>query len=188
MRLFERALRRASLPVAMSRGYNPRPQISLPAPLGVGIRGENEVLDFELSEWVRPEEVKQRLSSHLPEGIELRSLRTVPSKPDRQPRELSYRVPLLKGHPVTPAALEQVLRAEELIVQRTRKGNARPINVARFVRDLRLENGSLHILLAVTDRGTARPEEVLQALGCEGGRHYLESSIERTHVNLSSSL
>ena len=113
MRLFERALRRASLPVAMSRGYNPRPQISLPAPLGVGIRGENEVLDFELSEWVRPEEVKRTLSSHLPEGIELRSLRTVPSKPDRQPRELSYRVPLHEGHPVTPAALQQVRRARE---------------------------------------------------------------------------
>mgnify|MGYP006278176789 CR=1 FL=1 len=188
LRLFERALRRARLPVAMSQGYNPRPQISVPAPLSVGFRGENEVLDFELCRWLRPEEVEERLGEELPQGIALKSIKSVPTKPDRRPTFFSYRIPLRDGHPVTPDAIEGVLEADELIVERTKKGKVKKRDIAGFVRALRLEQQHLHMLLAMTDRGTARPEEVLRSLGCQPGRHYLKSAITRTHVDLSSSL
>jgi radical SAM-linked protein len=188
MRLFERALRRAALPVAMSQGFNPRPQISLPAPLGVGITGRNEVLDFELCEWVAPEEVRRRLTNELPEGIGIHSIQVLHSKPDRQPKQLAYRIPLLEGHPVTQARIQALLAAEAIEVTRCGDGKSKTVNVAEFLRDVRLQGNELHILLKVTDRGTARPEEVLEALGCKAGEHYLKGAIERTHVSLSSSL
>ena len=58
MRLFERALRRAQLPVATSEGFHPRPRISLPMPLSVGFTGHSEVADVGLREWMRPEELR----------------------------------------------------------------------------------------------------------------------------------
>jgi radical SAM-linked protein len=156
--------------------------------LGVGICGHNEVLDFELSEWVRPEEVRQRLAGQLPEGIRIESLEVPPSKPDRRPRQLSYRIPLLEGHPVTQATVQELVAAGELKVRRAREERVKTVDIRPFIAQVRLRDGGLLLLLNVSEAGTARPEEVLQALGCVAGVHYLQSAIERTHVNLSSSL
>ena len=188
MRVFERVLRRAALPLAMSRGFNPRPQISLPAPLSVGIAGQSEVVDFELAEWIRPDEVAARLERQMPKGIRLESLCNLPSRGDRRPRQFSYLVPLLVGHGLSPEDLEALLQQDEVPVERSRRGEARRVDIRPFIGRLRLGKDELHLLLHVTDAGTARPEEVLAALGCRPGMHYLRGAIERTRVNLSSSL
>ena len=188
MRLFERALRRAGLPTAMSQGFNPRPHISLPAPLSVGMQGRNEVLDFELREWVGPEEARQRLSRELPEGIRIHAVQVVPPKPDRQPKQLSYRIPLLEGHPVTQDALDKLRSTDTLMVERHVGEKVKVLDITPFIRDVRLVDDALHLVLDVTPGGTARPEEVLQALGCKSRTHYLKGEIERVHVSLSSSL
>jgi radical SAM-linked protein len=187
MRLFKRALRRAGLPLAMSQGYNPRPRISLPAPLSVGIEGRNEVLDFELSQWVRPEEVGRRLAEELPRGVDIKAVENTAGKQDRSPTELSYRVPLLPGHTVGPEAIEELLAADELIVQRRKGDSTKEVDIRPFVAHLRVDDDQLQVLLRCTDRGTARPEEVLEKLGCQPGRDYLPGAMVRTHVNLSSS-
>ncbi len=187
LRLFERALRRADLPVAMSQGYNPRPQISLPAPLSVAVAGYSEVLDFELDRWTRPAEVKQRLNGQLPKGIALHALHSMPTKPDRSVKGLSYRIPLSRGHPVTQQSLDGLLGAEEVIVRRRRADKVKTLNIAPFIRDVRLKEGEIRLLLGATQQGTARPEEVLEALGCRAGVHYSKGAVERTRVSLSSS-
>jgi len=187
-RLFERALRRAHLPLAMSRGFNPRPQMSLPAPLGVGIKGCNEVLDFELSQWVRPEEVRRRVATQLPKGIAIESLQNVASKPCRRPKRFSYRIPVLEGHPVTQGCIEDLLARETVTVPRRGKGTVKTVDIRPFIQEVRLEGSQVHVLLSVTDHGTARPGEVVLALGCRAGEHYFEGTIERTQVNLSPSL
>ena len=74
MRLFERALSRAQLPVKFSEGFNPRPQLSLPVPRAVGITGEAEVLLIAFSEPVNPEEVLSRLIEQMPAGIKMLSV------------------------------------------------------------------------------------------------------------------
>ena len=186
MRLCERALRRAHLPVAMSEGFNPRPRISLPASLGVGISGCNEVLDFELDEWVRPDEVMRRLAAQLPDGIELKSVQNLPSKPDRCPTQHSYRIPLLEGHPVTEESVRELLAAERLLVRRRSKGRIKTLDIRPFIERIRCEDGAILLLLRATEQGTARPEEVLEALGCRPGVHYLRGAMQRTHVSLSS--
>ena len=188
MRLFERALRRARLPVAMSQGFNPRPLFSLPAPLGVGLEGLNEVLDFELAQWVRPDEVRERLARQLPEGIRIESLQNTPSRLERCPKQLCYRVELREGHPVSEARIKALLAAERFLVHRCRDGKSKTVDIRPFVAQIRLAGGALLFLLNATQEGTARPEEVLEALGCTPGLHYLRSSLQRTHVNLSSSL
>jgi len=54
MRLWEKALRRAGLPLAYTQGYHPQPRIQFAAPLAVGFTGEHETLDLWLSEHVEP--------------------------------------------------------------------------------------------------------------------------------------
>ena len=50
MRFWERALRRADVPLAYSEGFSPHAQISLAAPLAVGTTSEAELMDVFLAE------------------------------------------------------------------------------------------------------------------------------------------
>jgi radical SAM-linked protein len=186
MRLFERALRRADLPVAMSEGFNPRPRISLPMALSVGISGLSEVADVGLREWVKPEDFRRRLGHELPEGIEVVSARSTPPNIARQPRHLAYRVPLRPGHCLSEEKLAELLRRDTVTVSRLRKNAVKEVEIRRYIRTLRLEADTLYILLDYSQEGTARPEEVLASLGCVPGVDYGRSEIERTSVNLAS--
>lgn len=170
----------------MSEGYNPRPRISLPMALSVGTSGLNEVADAGLREWVRPEDFRRRLGRELPEGIEVVSVRSTPTNASRQPSHLAYRVPLRPGHGLSEEKLAQLLGREAVTVNRVRKNVVKEVEIRRYIRALRLESDTLHILLDYTQEGTARPEEVMTALGCVPGVDYSRSEIERTNVSLAS--
>ena len=184
MRVFERALRRARLPVAMSEGYHPRLRISLPAALSVGHTGLNEVADVGLAEWMRPDEFRSRLQAECPKGLALKSAEATAIHPGRQPSEYSYRVPLLTGHCVTDERLLELLGCPEVVVTRRRGETSRRVEIRRFIKALRLDGDALLMLIRYGQEGTARPEEVLEALGCRAERDYRASAVARVHVNL----
>ena len=71
VRLFQRAVRRAGLPVALSQGFSPHYRISFGNALKLGVESEGEKAEFSLNEWIDPEEFKSRLNRKLPEGIKV---------------------------------------------------------------------------------------------------------------------
>lgn len=70
MRVFQRAFKRAGLPLTHTQGFNPRPSVSIALPLSVGIESRCELLDFDLDgEPIPEEEIKRRLNEKLVEGV-----------------------------------------------------------------------------------------------------------------------
>ncbi len=69
MRLFQRAFKRAGLPLTHTQGFNPRPSVSIALPLSVGVESACELLDFELTEEAACEDICTRLNGALVEGI-----------------------------------------------------------------------------------------------------------------------
>lgn len=71
MRLFQRAFKRAGLPLTHTQGYNPRPSVSIALPLSVGIESSCELLDFDLDgdTVFSCDEIKQRLNNALVAGV-----------------------------------------------------------------------------------------------------------------------
>ena len=74
MRLFQRALRRAGLPIAMTEGFSPHPKISFKSALKLGVESDNEEALFHINGWMKPEEFRERLQGQLPEGIRINSV------------------------------------------------------------------------------------------------------------------
>lgn len=74
MRFWERALRRAGLPVAYSEGFSPHPQIAMAAPLAVGTTGDAELMDVFMSEAIPPRRVIADVTAQLPAGVTVRSV------------------------------------------------------------------------------------------------------------------
>ena len=72
MRLFQRAFKRAGLPLTHTHGYNPRPSVSIALPLSVGVESGCELLDFDLEgEKVAPDRIRDLLNKALVEGVQV---------------------------------------------------------------------------------------------------------------------
>lgn len=69
MRTFQRAFARAGIQIKHTEGFNPHPFVSIALPLSVGYSSQCEILEFGLLDGVPAEEVPQRLTAAMPEGI-----------------------------------------------------------------------------------------------------------------------
>lgn len=183
MRLWERAVRRADLPVEMSQGFNPRPKMSYPIALELGVAGLDEVFDVRLTQWLRPAAVRTRLLGVLPPDVAVKSVRTISRRDPTQVAYTCYRVRLLPEHRLSQPVLDRLMSRKQIMATRVRRGKTVDKDVRPFVRAMRLTAGDeLEMLLDFTPTGTARPTEILDALGCERGKDYLINRIARLRV------
>ena len=77
MRYFQKALRRAELPVAFSGGYSPHMIMSFAVPLGVGMESLGDYFDLEMAEDMPTAEIAARLEEQMAEGMHIVSVRKV---------------------------------------------------------------------------------------------------------------
>ena len=69
VRLFDRVVRRASLPISFTGGYHPGPRISIANALSLGATSSGEIVDFELTRRMEIEEFRAKLAAQLPADI-----------------------------------------------------------------------------------------------------------------------
>ena len=69
LRLFDRVVRRADLPISFTGGFHPNPRISLANALPLGVTSTGEIADFELTELMDIDDFRQKLAATLPENI-----------------------------------------------------------------------------------------------------------------------
>ena len=75
MRVFQRAFKRAGLPLTHTQGFSPRPSVSIALPMSVGVESRCELLDFDLDgELISNEEIMARLNNVLIEGVRVLSV------------------------------------------------------------------------------------------------------------------
>lgn len=72
--VFQRALKRADIPIAYSNGFNPHQLISFALPLSLGYTSIGEYGDFQLQTEENPEELKEKINNALPEGLVITEL------------------------------------------------------------------------------------------------------------------
>ena len=80
MRYFQKALRRADIPFALSGGFSPHILMSFAAPLGVGKTSTGEYFDLDLRENADPEDIRIRLNGQMTEGFSVLSVCEIPEE------------------------------------------------------------------------------------------------------------
>ncbi|MBU6214152.1 MAG: TIGR03936 family radical SAM-associated protein [Actinomycetales bacterium] len=176
-RAFERALRRAEVPVAMSAGFSPHPRISYANSAPTGAASLAEYVEVALTRECDPEVVRQRVSDALPEGFDLV---TVVVAADRDlPSRLHASVWRIElpgvAAQTASAAVQTFLAAEEVVVSRMMKDGIRRFDARGAVCALSVgdpEQGQTCAILSAVVRHQApavRPDDILTALREQGG-------------------
>ena len=188
-RMWERALRRADLPVAYSAGFSPRPKVSFGLALSTGHESLAEYLDVDLA----PEDdgridvadLPARLSPALPVGVDvLAAARIEPHTPSLQEAVTSctWRIEVPDRSPTELSALvASALAADTLMVTRERKGHEVTDDLRPAILSLELAGRTgrgteLEAELAIQTR-SVRPAELLRAVDPA----LEEGSVCRTH-------
>ena len=183
MRLWERALRRAGLPLRMSEGFNPRPRLSLVEPRSVGVASEAELLEFELADWVNPDAVLASLRQEMPEGVEVTSLDLVRPTDKGRPQAVVYLARLPEPCPDLAVRVTQLLERSSAPVVRHRPTGDKPLDARPFIESVEAGPDEVRMVLRTGPGGTVRPDEVLRLLGL-GPEAVARADIHRLEIRL----
>ena len=183
-KLWERAARRAELPLAYSQGFHPQPKMNMAAALPLGFSSRCEVMDIKLEHDIPLDTLPTRLNSTLPSGLQVVGVEQVDEREpalQTQVRAAEYEVTFTE--PTDHSELERKIDfvMELQTIPRERRGKM--YDLRPLLEELRLlADGKLFIRLTAREGATGRPEEVLDVLGIafEGTR------IERTRLIFQS--
>lgn len=187
-RAWERSLRRASLPLAYSQGFNPHPRINLAAALPLGFTSDAEIADIWFDPDVEMEAVEQALAPALPPGIHAQRYSLVDLRApalQTQVEQAEYELTFLTPQPGLPERIAALLSQTELPRSRRNK----PYDLRPLILEMHPlpadENGLERIFLRMVSKESAsgRPDEVISALGADPS----EARVHRTKLILAIS-
>ena len=139
MRLFQRSFKRAGLALTHTKGYNPRPSVSIALPLSLGVESQCELLDFELEgASVSLEEIKDRLNASLTEGVRILSVYDNGAKL-KHLAYLSCTITMEYDTGIPSGAAEQIealFTRQELIVEKKGKNGITEQNIVPMIREI----------------------------------------------------
>lgn len=171
-RLWERALRIVELPVASSQGFTPRPKISFGLALPTGGESISEYTDVLLRADAPAlgdrglDELLPRLSAALPRGIDVIAGAVVPDRGTSLQDAVVACTWELTGAGLTAddhRSADRLLAADEIVIERERKGKRRSDDVRPAILDVRTDpTGDRTIVDLATVGRALRPSEFAQ--------------------------
>ena len=138
MRLFQRAFKRAGLPLTHTQGFNPRPSVSIALPLSLGVESRCELLDFDLEVPLDCGEIREKLNASLVEGVFVREVYEQGEK-IKNLALLQSRLVLEYDRQIPDDVIEELqnlFSRSELIVEKKGKNGMTQQNVIPMVRKL----------------------------------------------------
>jgi radical SAM-linked protein len=180
MRCFERMLRRASVPFRSTAGFHPSPRLVLALSLPLGVVGDREVAELELTSEHNVQAITNRLADVAPPGMTILGSSAIPMKVTASPRRIVYRasIPSGRSDAVRDAAL-RLLESEKVWVERT-KPKPRGLNIRPYLRSITVTDRTVDFDLWVTNGGTARIDELVRLVGLDE----IETELSRTELEL----
>lgn len=174
--MFKRAFARAELPLRHSEGFNPHPRLSVVLPRPVGVASKDELLIVELENPTTTESAQRQLAEQLPRGVQIFSVSELHDRDRRTPVAATYELTITEAEANDArAAIESFEAGETWKVERaSAKRGRKSIDLRVFITDITLNGDVVTWRQSISQDGTARVGEVLDALQLP----------QRTHLHL----
>lgn len=197
LRLFERSIKRAKLPVAYTQGFNPRQKIVFGLPMSIGLTSDSEYADIEFSRDIAPDTFVETINKYLPDGIYVDKAVAHTSKENimNQITAARYEITFETGKPMSHFEIDSLvhifLSKEEIIVSKKTKKGFRPVNIRPLVYSLSAykKDISVFVLEAFLSAGAEnnlRADLLLEAFDQEAGITSQAISIHRKALYAST--
>jgi radical SAM-linked protein len=187
MRTFQRAIRRAALPVAFTQGFSPHPKMAFASALSVGLTSEGEYLDIVMEKDISVEEFGTILNAVLPSGLKIvQSARIDPKHPSLMSliERAAYRIFLPVSVKEFIEGIEAFLNQPYVLVIGEKSGSTQHINIRPSIHwakpsiDDRLGQ-AVDVMLNSGSRSNLKPQLFTKAL-----LNYFETDSEQLNCKI----
>lgn len=175
IRAWERIFRRVDLPLAYSQGFTPHPQISIAAPLAVGMTSDVELMDIRLTTWMPPQSFTMKLAGQMPQGFQLLDACLVGLNFPSLQSILAFAEYVVvineeRKHQDVQDCIKSLLQKKELPWFHHRGEKTHYYDLRALIDDIWIaecssSGCSLGMRLCCGHAGSGRPEQVVSALG-----------------------
>ncbi len=170
LKVTQRAIKRAGLPIAYSQGFNPHQQTSFALPLSLGVTGLSEYLDIQLVKEIEEEEILKSLNESFVEGIEILQVRKL-----REGEKNSASIVERGTYEVfTPdlqnieSLIEKLMGQDEILVEKkTKKKTFKTTDVKEDIFEIKKSEqneNSVFLNIATGSKKNLKPELVIEQL------------------------
>ena len=177
MRYFQKAMRRAQIPIAFTEGYSPHMIMSFAQPLGIGVTSDGEYMDIELKEPVSSKDAIFRLNQVMVEGIEIMKFLQIPedkkysgmtmvSAADYQVRlqESFASSEITRNIPEEWAEkMEEFLLQPQIVVLKKTKRSEKEIDIKPMIYHMKMTKENILLFLAAGSEQNLKPELVMNS-------------------------
>jgi radical SAM family uncharacterized protein/radical SAM-linked protein len=165
VRLWERTLRRAEIPVSHSQGFHPHAKLGFGPPLPVGLQSNAEYIDISLAESFTSEKLVELINGAAPTGLSAVQAIMLPARPQAlasvvERMVYSFPTPSSEQFKVSSDAF---MAQETYSVKRISKGKEKRVDLRRFVNQITDENGTTILHLDAINGASARLDELASA-------------------------
>lgn len=171
MHFYQKALRRAGIPICYSAGFSPHQIMSFASPLSLGLTSEGEYMDIEVSESGTSAEMLAKLNEQMVEGARCYSWRKLPDDAENAMASLAaadYTVRFRPGY--GPESWEQFSKEfsaycsqKSIMVEKQTKRSTREVDIRPLIYDLKISDGEVFMQVASGSVNHLKPEMVFEA-------------------------
>ncbi len=170
MRFFQKALRRADIPVAFSGGFSPHMIMSFANPMGVGVTSDGEYFDIELTEEIDMKEAVVRLNETMVEGMEVVNMVPISDEKKRTGMTIVAAADYLskvKNDAFPEDWREKAagfMSQEEILIVKKTKKSEKETNIKPLIYQFEVRDDGVFMQVATGSVENLKPEVVMQAL------------------------
>ena len=183
LKMFQRAMIRASVPLMFSQGFNPHPCLSIPFPRSVGTQSTRDricVLVQCTQERPAAEELKGSLQAQLPADCCILDVQYGDRKCSFNPESVRY---VFSLEPTAASQLQEHLGhckkqvAEEKSIEvrryRAKKKRYEQFDIAPYLKEMVYSDDRIETVCGISPSGTVRVDELMQWLNVRA-EHFAE--------------
>ncbi len=154
-----RAMRRASIPLIYSEGFHPHPKISFGPPLPVGVEGINEYFDIELPAPISAD-IMYKINAFLPYGLKVLSASVI----NENTKSLNDFISRYEYEIIVDKTMHKSINSFLELPSCMIKRGEDAVDIRPIVEGAKINNRSLHLVLADTNIAKARLYEILKEM------------------------
>jgi radical SAM-linked protein len=188
---FQRAFRRASIPVAYSNGFHAHQRLSFATALSVGMTSSCEYADVKLTQELTAEEFLRRMNHALPRGLCITKASLIKGKVPSLSSSIkssTYQIKILDHlpEPKIEDSIRSFLCQDDIIIEkRNKKGKFHRINARPFIEHFSMNPDSNHLLftirLSYRNQATIKPALILQAFEKFSEQNFGDADLWQIH-------
>ncbi len=177
-RLFQRAFRRANMPVEYSQGFNPHPRMSFALAMSVGLTSDGEYGEVIVSEDIDVETFISRMNQVLPNGLEITAAKICDAGVGSLSAALyksiyRIRINVVPGTDLAAlaAAIESYLALPQILIQkRNKKGKYVEKDIRPFIESIAVfadpetDKVNVKMTLIYIEQQCVKPEQILESI------------------------